>query len=138
VSSRQSPTAEEVARVAEFRVALRRFLHGTERVAREVGITPRWYLLLLLIKGAPDLRERSTVTELAARLRLAQSSVTELVARAEQAGLVRRERSSEDGRVVYLRLTTEGEKRLAQAFEGLAAERRALREAIAELEPETG
>jgi DNA-binding MarR family transcriptional regulator len=138
VSSRQAPTAEEVARVAEFRVALRRFLHGTERVAREVGITPRWYLLLLLIKGAPDLTERSTVTELAARLRLAQSSVTELVARAEQAGLVRRERSSEDGRVVYLRLTGEGEERLAQAFESLAAERRALREAIAELEPETG
>jgi DNA-binding MarR family transcriptional regulator len=138
VSSRQSPTVAEVARVAEFRVALRRFLHGTERVAREVGITPRWYLLLLLIKGAPDLKERSTVTELAARLRLAQSSVTELVARAEQAGLVRRERSSEDGRVVYLRLTAEGEERLAQAFEGLAAERRALREAIAELEPETG
>jgi DNA-binding MarR family transcriptional regulator len=138
VSSRQSPTVAEVARVAEFRVALRRFLHGTERVAREVGITPRWYLLLLLIKGAPDLKERSTVTELAARLRLAQSSVTELVARAEQAGLVRRERSSEDGRVVYLRLTAAGEERLAQAFEGLAAERRALREAIAELEPETG
>jgi DNA-binding MarR family transcriptional regulator len=138
VSSRQSPTVAEVARVAEFRVALRRFLHGTERVAREVGITPRWYLLLLLIKGAPDLKERSTVTELAARLRLAQSSVTELVARAEQAGLVRRERSSDDGRVVYLRLTAEGEERLTQAFEGLAAERRALREAIAELEPETG
>jgi DNA-binding MarR family transcriptional regulator len=137
VSRQQSPTAEEAARVAEFRVALRRFLHGTERVAREVGITPRWYLLLLLIKGAPDLSERSTVTELAARLRLAQSSVTELVARAEQAGLVRREPSTNDGRVVYLRLTAEGEERLAQAFESLAAERRALREAIAELEPET-
>jgi DNA-binding MarR family transcriptional regulator len=137
VARRQSPTAEEAARVAEFRVALRRFLYGTERVAREVGITPRWYLLLLLIKGAPDLSERSTVTELAERLRLAQSSVTELVARAEQAGLVRRERSSEDGRVVYLRLTGEGEQRFAEAFESLAAERRALGEAIADLEPET-
>ena len=134
---RQSPTAEEAARVAEFRVALRRFQHGTERVAREVGITPRWYLLLLLIKGAPDLSERSTVTELAERLRLAQSSVTELVARAEQAGLVRRDRSSDDGRVVYLRLTDDGERRFAEAFESLAAERRALREAIADLEPET-
>lgn len=138
MARRQSPTAEEAARVAEFRVALRRFHHGTERVAREVGITPRWYLLLLLIKGAPDLSERSTVTELAQRLRLAQSSVTELVARAEQAGLVRRERSSEDGRVVYLRLTDDGERRFADAFESLAAERRALRESIADLEPETG
>jgi DNA-binding MarR family transcriptional regulator len=134
VARRQSPTAEEAARVAEFRVALRRFLHGTERVAREVGITPRWYLLLLLIKGAPDLSERSSVTQLAERLHLAQSSVTELVDRAEQAGLVRRERSAEDGRVVYLRLTPEGEDRFAQAFESLAAERRSLRDAIAELE----
>lgn len=134
MTRRRSPSAEEAAHVAEFRVALRRFLHGTERVARDVGITPRRYLLLLLIKGAPDLSERSTVTELAERLHLAQSSVTELVARAEQAGLVRREPSGEDGRVVYLRLTQEGEERFAQAFESLAAERQALREAIAELD----
>jgi DNA-binding MarR family transcriptional regulator len=129
-----SPTAPEAAAVAEFRVALRRFLHQTERVAREYEITPRWYLLLLLIKGAPDLSERSTVTELAERLHLAQSSVTELVARAEQAGLVRREPSPDDGRVVYLRLTPEGEKRFALAFQSLASERRALRDAIAGLE----
>lgn len=128
------PTAEEAASVAEFRVALRRFLHRTERVAREVGITPRWYLLLLLIKGAPDLSERSTVTELAERLHLAQSSVTELVDRAEQAGLVWREPSGDDARVVHVRLTPEGEQRFAQAFESLASERRALREAIADLE----
>jgi DNA-binding MarR family transcriptional regulator len=128
------PTAEEAASVAEFRVALRRFLHRTERVAREVGITPRWYLLLLLIKGAPDLSERSTVTELAERLHLAQSSVTELVDRAVQAGLVQREPSGDDARVVYLRLTPEGEERFAQAFESLAAERRALREAVADLQ----
>lgn len=133
MTRQQSPTAEEAARVADFRVALRRFQYGTERVAREVGITPRWYLILLLIKGAPDLSERSTVTELAERLRLAQSSVTELVDRAEQAGLVRRERSEKDGRVAHLCLTPDGEDRLARAFASLAAERRALREAITEL-----
>lgn len=129
-----SPTAEEAARVADFRVALRRFLHRTECVAREVGITPRWYLLLLLIKGAPDLSERSTVTELAERLHLAQSSVTELVTRAELAGLVAREQSPTDGRVVHLRLTPEGERRFTDAFESLGAERRALREAITDLQ----
>jgi DNA-binding MarR family transcriptional regulator len=134
VRPRPSPTAEEAARVADFRAALRRFLHGTERVAKDVGLTPRWYLVLLLIKGAPDLSERSTVTELAERLYLAQSSVTELVARAEQAGLISREPSPADGRVVHLRLTPEGERRFTEAFEGLAAERHALREAIAGLE----
>jgi DNA-binding MarR family transcriptional regulator len=129
-----TPTAKEAARVADFRVALRRFVHQTERVARECGLTPRWYLLLLLIKGTPDLSERSTVTELSERLHLAQSSVTELVGRAEQAGLITRETSAEDARVAYLRLTEEGERRFAQAFQSLAAERRALREAIAGLE----
>ena len=131
---RASPTAEEAVNVAQFRVALRRFLHHTERVARDCGITPRWYLLLLLIKGAPDLSERSTVTELAERLHLAQSSVTELVARAEQAGLVTRIPSTDDARVVYLKLTDDGERRFADAFESLAEERRVLREAIAGLE----
>jgi DNA-binding MarR family transcriptional regulator len=131
-----TPTAREAARVAEFRVALRRFLHHTERIARECGITPRRYLLLLLIKGAPDLSERSTVTELAERLHLAQSSVTELVARAQQAGLIQREPSSDDARVAYLRLTDEGERVFAQAFESLAAERRELQRAITGLEDE--
>jgi DNA-binding MarR family transcriptional regulator len=134
VTRQPSPTAEAAASVAEFRVALRRFLHHTERVARECGITPRWYLLLLLIKGAPDLSERSTVTELAERLYLAQSTVTELVDRAEQAGLLRREPSAADGRVAHLQLTAEGEERFAQAFQSLASERRALRKAIAGLE----
>jgi DNA-binding MarR family transcriptional regulator len=134
VTRQPSPTAGEAVSVAEFRVALRRFLHQTEVVARECGITPRWYLVLLLIKGAPDHSERSTVTEIAERLRLAQSSATELVDRAEQAGLLRREPSHADGRVAYLRLTAEGEERFAQAFQSLASERRALREAVAELE----
>jgi DNA-binding MarR family transcriptional regulator len=128
------PTAEEAAGAAEFRVALEGFLHRTERVAREVGITPRWYLVLLLIKGAPDLSERSTVTDLARRLGLAQSTVTELVRRAERAGLLAREPSATDARVAHLRLTPEGERRLGQAFESLASERRALRDAIAGLD----
>jgi DNA-binding MarR family transcriptional regulator len=134
VARRTSPSAAEVALVAEFRSALRRFEHKTEIVARNCGITPRSYLLLVLVKGAPDLTEQTTVTDLAKRLHLAQSSVTELVDRAEQAGLVRRERSADDGRRTTLRLTAEGETRLATAFQSLAAERRALRESIAELE----
>ena len=41
-----------------------------------------------MIKGAPDGSEQSTVTELADRLQLAQSTVTELVSRAEETGLI--------------------------------------------------
>jgi DNA-binding MarR family transcriptional regulator len=127
-------TAEEVARVAEFRAALRRFLRRAERNARAAGLTPQRYLLLLMIKGAPDHSEQSTVTELADRLQLAQSTVTELVRRAEETGLVERERSDVDGRIAYLRLTPEGERRLANSFTSNESERRSLLEAFEHLE----
>ena len=130
----EHPSVQDVVRVAEFRAALRRFMRKSERVARASGLTPQRYLLMLMIKGAPDAREQSTVTELADRLQLAQSTVTELVRRAEQAGLIERRASSVDGRVAYLRLTGEGERRLARAFTTNEAERRALREAFQHLE----
>src|SRR5437764_6203154 len=94
----------DVVAVAEFRAGLRQFLRRSERIAREAGLTPQRYLLLLMIKGAADGSEQSTVTELAERLQLAQSTVTELVRRAEETGLLEREQSHTDARVVHLRL----------------------------------
>jgi DNA-binding MarR family transcriptional regulator len=120
--------------VAEFRAALRRFLRIAEKNARAAGLTPQRYLLLLMIKGAPDGSEQSTVTELAERLQLAQSTVTELVGRAEEIGLIERERSVADGRIAHLRLTAEGEQRLARSFTSNERERNALGEAFANLE----
>ena len=131
---KSEPAVEDVVRVAEFRAALRQFLRRSERTARSSGLTPQRHLLLLMIKGAPDLSQQSTVTELADRLQLAQSTVTELVRRAEEAGLVEREQSANDARVAHLRLTAEGERRLAQAFTNLAGERADLREAFRHLD----
>ena len=127
-------STEDVIAVAEFRAALRTFLRKTEQTARSAGLTPQRYVLLLMIKGAPDGTERSTVTELAERLRLAQSTVTELVRRAEEAGLLRREPSASDGRVAHLHLSPEGERRLGQAVRNLAQERHELRLAFEHLE----
>jgi DNA-binding MarR family transcriptional regulator len=124
---------EDVIAVAEFRAALRSFLRQSERVAHQSGLTPQRYLLLLMIKGAPDRTSQSTVTDLARRLQLAQSTVTELVSRAEESGLVEREQSGRDGRVAYLRLTAEGERRLALSFTGLETERQQLRNAVDQL-----
>src|SRR5437660_6785416 len=123
----------DVVAVAEFRAGLRQFLRRSERIAREAGLTPQRYLLLLMIKGAADGSEQSTVTELAERLQLAQSTVTELVRRAEEAGLLGREQSSKDGRVAHLRLTEEGERRLLRSFTELGTERRQLRDAFAHI-----
>jgi DNA-binding MarR family transcriptional regulator len=120
--------------VAEFRAALRRFMRTTERNARAAGLTPQRYMLLLMIKGAPDHSERSTVTELAERLQLAQSTVTELVRRAEETGLIDRERSTTDARIAYLRLSPEGERRLGLSFTSNDTERKSLLEAFSYLE----
>ena len=121
---------DDAIAAAEFRASLRRFLRSSERVARHAGLTPQRYQLLLMIKGAPDGSERSTITELSERLQLAQSTVTELVQRAVDIGLIERERSNADARVAHLRLTPEGERRLTLSFTELAEERHNLRDAI--------
>ena len=82
----RGPSVADVQRVAALRVAVRAFERGTERAARAAGLTPQWYLLLLLVKGSENGDERATVGELARRLHLAQSTVTELVNRVERSG----------------------------------------------------
>ena len=87
-----------------------------------------------LLKVAHYGSYRSTVTALAERLQLAQSTVTELVGRAEEAGLLTREPSRADGRVAHLGLTERGEEMLAAAFTGLEAERRSLLSSLVNIE----
>ena len=128
------PSVKDVIAVAEFRSALRHFLRRSEKVARQSGLTPQRYTLLMMIKGAPAGDEQSTVTELAERLQLAQSTVTELVRRAETAGLIEREQSQRDARVAHLRLTSEGERRLMLSFTALETERAQLRDAFSNLD----
>ena len=119
-------SAAEFRAAAELRASLRNFLQSSERVLDAHGLTPERYELLLAIKGAPDGSERSTVGQLAEVLGVAQSSATQLVRRAEDAGLLRREVSGSDARVRYLRLTSTGERRLARAVAELEPERERL------------
>jgi DNA-binding MarR family transcriptional regulator len=120
------------AAAAQFRAELRRFLRRSEDCARSFGITPRQHLLLLQIAGAPG--GSTTVSDLVTSLSLTQSAVTELVQRAEAAGLVTRATSSDDGRVVDLRLTRDGEEKLAAVHTALGPERRHLRVVLDALE----
>jgi DNA-binding MarR family transcriptional regulator len=111
---------------AELRAALRQFQRRSEVVARKHGLTPQQYALLLQIKGDPNRRERTTVGELAARLQLNQSTITELVQRAERAGLVQRTVSPDDARSYWLTLTPDGDRRLAAIVARLGTEGREL------------
>jgi len=122
----------QYAGAARFRAELRRFLRRSEDCSRRHGITPRQHLLLLQIAGAPG--GRTTVSELVNALALTQSAVTELVQRAEAAGLVQRAASLEDGRVVLLSLTDEGETKLAAVHRALGPERAQLRRVMDELD----
>jgi DNA-binding MarR family transcriptional regulator len=121
---------DRVIAIAEFRVALRHFLRHSERVANARGLTSQQHLLLLMIKGAPDGSEQVTIGEAAERLQLGVSTTTELVDRAEDHGLVRRKRSAVDARVVHLRLTAEGERRLGAVLTDLEVDRAALEGAL--------
>jgi DNA-binding MarR family transcriptional regulator len=111
---------------ATLREALRAFLHQSDAITRRHGLTTQRYELLLMVKTSPDGSGRSTLSQLAERMSLAQSSTTELVNRTEGLGLVRREPDPTNRRVVFVRLTEEGERRLAAALTDLTGERKRL------------
>ena len=126
------PDPNELVRAASFRSELRRFLSRSDQLAAESGLTPQRYDLLLQLKAAPD--GHSTVSELARRLHLRQTAVTELVKRAEESGLVHRSRSASDRRVYLLELTDEGERRVTRVFNALRRDRASLARAFDELD----
>lgn len=131
-------TLRDYQDAAALRAALRTFLRRTELLASGHGLTPQRQQLLLLIKGAPDGSERATVSDLADRLQLAKNTVTELVTRAEQAGLLARRQAPHDGRVVWVTLTPEGERRLSGTVAALRRDRDALIAAIGSLDDVAG
>lgn len=99
--------------LAEFRFAIRRFLHFSERIARAAGLEPQQHQALLAIKGLPAHRV-ATVGVLAERLLVQHHSAVELVNRLETKALLRRARGADDRRSVLLTLTRRGEKLLKQ------------------------
>jgi DNA-binding MarR family transcriptional regulator len=99
-----------------FRTDLRRFLRWSEGRAREAGLTPMQHQLLLAIRGTTDPRG-PTIQDAAHVLLLQHNSAVELAERTERAGLIRRVPDREDRRVVRLRLTPLGSRRLGRLAE---------------------
>lgn len=91
-----------------FRTALRRFNRWSEDQAAAVGLTHTQHQLLLVIKGHDDPRG-PTVGDVADYLLIRHHSAVELVNRTETLGFVRRCRDDDDGRIVRLVLTPDGE-----------------------------
>jgi DNA-binding MarR family transcriptional regulator len=127
----------EYAAAAMLRAGLRRFNNETARVLRDHGLTIERYELLLAIKASSYDGLCATIAQLAEDLQLAPSSMTQLARRAEDASLLYRRVSSEDGRVHYLTLTDTGAAKLAAAASDLGPERQRLITMLSALD-ETG
>jgi DNA-binding MarR family transcriptional regulator len=95
--------------LAEFRYQLRRFLHFSEQVTREMGLEPQQYQVLLALKGLPEGRN-ATVGDIAERLQLRHHSTVELIDRLVERGLIERSRDKSDQRRVLINLTPQGEE----------------------------
>ncbi len=76
----------------------------TKGMARAVGLTGPQLTVLKLLETFGDL----SLSSLSERIRAQNSTVTGIIFRMEREGLVTRERSTTDRRVVYIRLTDKG------------------------------
>jgi DNA-binding MarR family transcriptional regulator len=139
-----SLTNADYQRLAELRYGLRSFLHWSAEQAKAAGLTPTQHQLLLAVRAS--LQERGpTVSDVAAVLLIRHHSAVELVDRAQEAGLIVRERDPDQQSMVRLRLSAHGAAKLASLSElhlrelaQLAPTMRALLEAIDETEPVAG
>ena len=104
---------EQYRALAELRHQIRQFLSEGDRAAREAGLEPQQYLLLLMIRGLPD-GQPATIRTLAERLMLKHHSAVELVDRLEGNGFVRRARARDDRRNVIVSLLPRGERMLEE------------------------
>ena len=102
-------SAEDYRALADWRYRIRQFLAFTERAARDAGLEPQQYQLLLMIKGLPPPLV-PTISVLADRMAVRHHSMVELVDRLVDRGLVRRERGSADRREVMVILTAAAER----------------------------
>ena len=117
MASPAPPTSEpelsdaEYLRLAELRLTLRRFLHWSEEQARAAGVTAAQHQLMLAIRARePD--GPPTIGEVAEALLLRHHSAVGLADRAQESGLIVRERDAANRSTVRLRLTPEGRARL--------------------------
>jgi DNA-binding MarR family transcriptional regulator len=109
-------TEKEYQALGELRYLIRRFLQEGDVTAKQAGLEPQQYLLLLAIRGLPTGQE-ATISTLANRLSLRHHSTVELIDRMELHGYVRRVRGREDRRQVLVSLQPRGARLLERVVE---------------------
>ncbi len=128
------PTDDSVVllrNLADFRFALRRFLHFSECAALEAGLYPQQHQLLLQVAGAPE-GTAVTIAYAAERLGLKHNSTVELVNRSEREGLLSRVADDSDQRCAILQVTRKGNQVLGKLSSDHARELKELAPQLAE------
>ncbi|MDT8428854.1 MAG: MarR family transcriptional regulator [Pseudomonadales bacterium] len=101
--------------IEQVLVAIRRIIRATDlrskQLSKQTGLTSSQLVMLKAIQAA----SRVTAGQLASRISLSQATVTTLLDRLEQRGLVLRQRNGDDRRKVHVVLTRAGEQTLAEA-----------------------
>jgi DNA-binding MarR family transcriptional regulator len=88
------------------------------RLFREFGLTPSQYNVLRILRGEG---KPLPILEVADRMLAVVPGITGLIDRLEAQGLVARERSTEDRRIVYVAITPKGVELLGRIDEPEAA-----------------
>jgi len=122
-------TPAEYRALAELRYRIRHFLREGDAKARAVGLEPQQYLMLLAIRGLPQGCD-ATIQTLAERLALKHHSAVELIDRLETNGFVRRTRSRNDRRRVFVSLLPRGDRLLELVARHRISELRSSGEAL--------
>jgi DNA-binding MarR family transcriptional regulator len=100
------------------------------RTLARLGIDAATLDLLATLRRAGE-PYRLTAGEIAERALVSAGAISQRVARAERAGLVRRDRSTADGRVSYVTLTGDGHVLIEQVVGGLLTHEETLLAALA-------
>ncbi|XDD54940.1 MarR family winged helix-turn-helix transcriptional regulator [Leptospira sp. WS4.C2] len=110
MSKVKNPTDEVLLLKNQVCFSLYSSMHRLMKIYRPllaaVGLTYPQYLVMLVLWE----EEESTVSGLGERLQLDSGTLTPLLKRLEQGGLIQRKRNSDDERVVILSLTKNGKQ----------------------------
>ena len=111
----RTPLIMAMNKIESVLVALRRVIRATDlhskNLSKTTGLTAPQLLLLQIIDNRGDM----TIGELATGMSLSQATVTTIIDRLEKRSLLYRQRSTQDKRKVFVRLTAQGEKALVGA-----------------------
>src|SRR5258708_26852699 len=93
----------------DLRYRSRLFLADSEETARSAGLEPEQFQLLLAVRGMPR-GNTATIQHLAARLLVKHNTAVERIDRLARMGLLRRLHGPADHRVVFVELSSRGNR----------------------------